>query len=155
MRADGTTITNTTPQGVINVGLFTLGKGNWIQNASSPGMNGVLPGFTATNRFQVNDGASFLRALSGDGAATPYAITDVYGLQGVGTYNSDLLSPIAPLLGSNFVLANNIDASITQSWVNNSGVAGFRPIGQKSGRSAKLYRRVRRCGPHHRQHLYQ
>ena len=50
-----------------------------------PGMGGVLPGFTATN-FAVNDGATFLRALSGDGAATPYAITDVYGLQGVGTY---------------------------------------------------------------------
>ena len=56
-----------------------------------------------------------MRALSGDGAATPYAITDVFGLQGVGTY-FDLLSPIAPLLGSNFVLANNIDASRTQNW---------------------------------------
>ena len=79
---------------------------------------------------QINDGASFLRALSGDGGATPYAITDVYGLQGVGTYNSDALSPIAPLLGSNFVLANNIDATITKLGRLDCGerLQAYRPI---------------------------
>ena len=64
-------------------------------------------------------GASFLRALSGDGAATPYAITDVYGLQGVGT--SSLLSPI-PASGQ-FVLSTT--STRNAKLVNNSG-GGFQ-----------------------------
>ena len=84
-------------------------------------MNGALPGFSASNFEIASSGASFLRVLSGDGGATPYAITDVFGLQGI-SYD-------ATLRASNFVLANNIDATGTQNWINSSSFSGFRPIG--------------------------
>ncbi len=94
----------------VNVKTFVLASGNWSQI-------GTLPGFSATN-FQVTSTARFVRALGGDGSlAAPYQITDIYGLQGMASN---------PLLDSNLVLANDIDASGTAGW--NSG-AGFRPIG--------------------------
>ena len=92
----------------INVGTFTLSRGNWLQNTP------LLPSFYAKD-FRLN-GGSFIRALGGDGSATtPWKLTDSYGVQGMGT-----------TLSGNFALANDIDASGTVNW--NSG-AGFNPIG--------------------------
>src|SRR5262249_13985605 len=64
----------------------------------------------------------FLRATGGDGSTTnPYQIADVYGLQGIGSSSS-----ARSLLGRNYELAGNIDASGTAGW---NGAAGFVPIG--------------------------
>ncbi|MFW2078173.1 beta strand repeat-containing protein, partial [Acinetobacter sp. ULE_I010] len=102
---------NISANDAINVGTFTLTKGNWLQNAP------LLPSFYAKD-FRLN-GGSFIRALGGDGsAATPWKLTDIYGVQGMGTK-----------LNGNFALANDIDASGTVNW--NSG-AGFNPIGNSS-----------------------
>ena len=95
----------------VSVGTFTLANGNWSQDTVS------LPSFTAQN-FVINNG-SFLRAAGGNGSGgSPYQITDVYGLQGIGSS--------AALLADNYVLANSINASGTANW---NGGAGFVPIG--------------------------
>jgi filamentous hemagglutinin family protein len=99
--------------GAVALNIFNLQSGNWSQVASN------LPTFSA-NDFRIGNPSfnfgpppTFVRALGGDGTTSaPYQITDVYGLQGIGT-------------GQSAVLANNIDASITAGW--NSG-AGFIPI---------------------------
>ncbi|RZG46810.1 GLUG motif-containing protein, partial [Acinetobacter wuhouensis] len=97
-----------TATGTVNVGTFILENGNWLQNAP------LLPSFKATD-FQLH-GGSFIRALGGAGTASnPYQLTDIYGVQGVGTKLKD-----------NFELANNIDASGTVNW---NGTSGFKPIG--------------------------
>ena len=102
-----------TATGAINVGRFVTDT-NWTQIGSN------LPAFYAGD-FRI-DGAQFIRALGGDGSsADPYQLTDVYGLQGMGS---------SGLLANSFVLANDIDASGTSGW--NSG-AGFDPIGTFSG----------------------
>jgi len=97
---------------------FTLVSGNWIQNSA------VLPEFAVKDfTIETEEGATFLRATGGDGltAATAYALTDIYGVQGVGT-----------LLDSHFKLANDIVAnaegagsSDTAVW---NGGEGFNPI---------------------------
>jgi len=98
----------------VNVGSFTLQNGAW--NQVSP----TLSTFFANN-FQIS-GGSFLRAAGGNGTSgSPYQITDVYGLQGIGS------SPT--LLAANYVLANSFNASATASW---NGGAGFVPIGNNS-----------------------
>ncbi|NCI79811.1 YDG domain-containing protein [Acinetobacter kanungonis] len=95
----------------INVGTFTLTKGNWLQNTA------ILPSFYARD-FRLS-GGSFVRALSGNGTSdSPWQLTDIFGVQGMGTK-----------LNGNFTLANDIDASGTVNW--NSG-AGFNPIGNGS-----------------------
>jgi filamentous hemagglutinin family protein len=110
--AAGSTIS---ASGAISVADFTLTSGNWVQNGSS------LPGFSAAN-FTI-DGGSFLRVLGGDGtSATRYRLTDIYGLQGVGSSTG--------YLSSYWTLANDIDASGTAGW---NGGAGFKPIGSGSG----------------------
>jgi filamentous hemagglutinin family protein len=110
-------ITATAP---INVGIFTLQNGSWIQVSAN------LPSFFA-NDFRIGNSTgppgfstvSFLRALGGNGASTsPYQIADVYGLQGIGS------SPA--LLSSSFSLATSIDATGSANW---NGGAGFVPIG--------------------------
>jgi filamentous hemagglutinin family protein len=98
--------------GAVDVGRFTLTNGNWEQ------INSTLPAFKVAD-FRIN-GGSFLRALIGDGGASVYQIADVYGLQGMAS---------STLLGKNFGLAGNIDASGTAQW--NDG-AGFVPIGNAS-----------------------
>ena len=104
-----------TATAAIDIGTFTLQSGSWSQVTPN------LPSFTA-NDFRIVNG-TFVRALSGDGtAAAPYQITDVYGLQGIGS------SPF--FLNSNWLLANNIIASGTADW--NAG-SGFIPIGQQNG----------------------
>lgn len=97
----------------VSVGSFSLNAGNWRQLGS-------LPAFAATD-FQLN-GGSFLRAAGGAGsAADPYRLSDIYGLQGIGSS--------AALLGSSYALTGNIDASGTAQW---NGGAGFKPIGDFS-----------------------
>src|SRR5215813_1393658 len=98
--------------GSVDVGTFTLKNGYWSQ------VGGDLPGFAAQD-FRLA-GGTFLRAEGGNGtSSSPYKIADIYGLQGIG-------SPSGYLLNKNFVLANNIDASVTKTW---NGGQGFVPIG--------------------------
>ena len=98
--------------GTVDVGAFTLLSGNWTQ------VSATLPSFNATD-FRLA-GGTFLRALSGDGSSgAPYAITDVYGLQGMDGYRS-----------GSFVLANDIDATGTARWNwDGTRYQGFMPIG--------------------------
>ncbi len=71
--AAGTTVTATAD---LSVARFTLASGDWTQNAAT------LPGFAAGD-FRVT-GGSFLRAAGGEGtAASPYRLTDIYGVQGM------------------------------------------------------------------------
>ena len=109
--ATGTIATGSS--GTVAVGLFDLISGSWSQIGAS------LPGFSATDfRFDPAN-ANFLRALAGDGTAVdPYQLNDVYGLQGMAAYS---------LLDDDFMLAVDIDASVTAAW--NAG-AGFLPIGK-------------------------
>jgi len=100
-----------TSNGGVNLGVLNLTGGTWSQVATS------LPSFSVTD-FRLSPGATFVRALGGDGSlATPYRITDVYGLQGLASTS---------LAGSRFVLANDINASSSAQW--NSGT-GFLSIG--------------------------
>src|SRR5471032_202069 len=94
-------------------GIFNLQAGNWSQV-------GTLPNFSAAD-FRIAGGSHFVRAVSGDGATSPYHLVDVYGLQGAGA-----------LLGSySYVLDNDIDASKTAHWnlVSGSTYSGFKPFG--------------------------
>ncbi len=128
-----------TDSGAINVGSFILTQGNWVQNSAT------LPTFTAAN-FEVlgvspTVTASFLRVLGGTGTtASPFQITDVYGLQGMaGGVNETTVNSLTGkatavgytnLLTASWVLANDIDASVTATW-NQDGSGtfeGFRPI---------------------------
>jgi filamentous hemagglutinin family protein len=96
----------------VKVGTFTLQNGNWTQ------VGPTLPAFSA-NDFRLK-GGTFLRAAGGTGSSTsPYAIVDVYGLQGIG-------SPSHLLLDKSFALGANVDAKATLNW---NGGAGFVPIG--------------------------
>jgi filamentous hemagglutinin family protein len=101
--------------GAVDVGLFNLINGGWSQNMSA------LPSFRATDfRFSF-DNASFRRVTSGDGTtATPFAIEDIYGLQGMASANQ---------IARRFVLTSDIDASGTALW--NAG-AGFDPISRSA-----------------------
>ncbi|SMC96269.1 beta strand repeat-containing protein [Sporomusa malonica] len=100
-----------TASAAVSVKTFTLNNGTWRQIAS------VLPAFSATD-FRPARGATFIRAIAGDGStASPYQISDVYGLQGVGGYN---------MVGKNHILVNDLDVSSAAAW--NSG-KGFNPIG--------------------------
>ena len=94
----------------VSVGTFMLTNGNWSQLGSS------LPSFSATD-FRLT-GGTFIRALGGDGSShSPYQITDVYGLQGIGSTG---------MLGYEYTVANDIVASGTSAW---DGGSGFAPIG--------------------------
>lgn len=99
-----------TSNGGVNLGVLNITGGTWRQVTTS------LPSFSVTD-FRLSPGATFVRALGGDGSlATPYRITDVYGLQGLASTS---------LAGSHFVLANDINASSSALW--NSGT-GFLSI---------------------------
>ena len=99
-----------TAPNAVNVATFTLQNGTWSQ------VSETLPTFSAGD-FRIA-GGTFIRALAGNGASeTPYQITDVYGLQGIGS---------AGMTSKYFVIADTIDAIGTANW--NDG-AGFRPIG--------------------------
>ena len=110
----------TTDGGAINVGLFGLGAGDWVQNPEAQPFLTALPGFAAAD-FRVSSDASFLRVAGGDGsAANPYRLVDIYGVQGI---NSDLY------LSDDFALANDIDAGVTDGWNDfGEGRSAFIPI---------------------------
>ena len=104
----------TTMTQAIDVANFTLESGQWLQSATS------LPAFTVADDFIISSGSTYnngfaaqftrLNTTSGNG------ISDIFGLQGIAT---------GPLT-TDYILTNNIDATVTQYW--NSG-AGFIPIG--------------------------
>ncbi|MEV4781539.1 YDG domain-containing protein [Burkholderia sp. LMU1-1-1.1] len=88
-------------------GAFTLAGGHWSQT-------GALPLFIAHD-FRL-DGGTFVRATGGNGgAATPYLLDDIYGLQGAGGLPASTW----------FSLNKDIDASGTINW--NAG-QGFAPL---------------------------
>lgn len=129
INAGSNSAVTTAAAGAINVNNFNLERGMWSQLTAS------LPVFNIYNNFQINSGSitpsaanttQFLRATGGTGAvATPYTLTDIYGVQGMGSS--------VTTLGNSFTLVNNIDASNTQNWVNAGGF-GFNPIGSASTR---------------------
>ncbi|WP_299362900.1 filamentous hemagglutinin N-terminal domain-containing protein [uncultured Paracoccus sp.] len=87
------------------------GASEWWQNAAT------LPAFSAAD-FGIGTDAGFLRASGGSGTpADPYVISDLYGLQGIGS---------AGYAGAHYTLGADIAAGGTRGW--NFG-AGFRPIG--------------------------
>ncbi|KRW95700.1 filamentous hemagglutinin N-terminal domain-containing protein, partial [Paracoccus sp. MKU1] len=89
------------------------GAAQWRQVAAT------LPGFSARD-FAISDTAGFLRARGGAGtSANRYVITDVYGLQGIGS---------AGYAGAHYALGADIAAAGTAAW--NLG-EGFRPIGSR------------------------
>src|SRR5579883_2181126 len=103
----------------ISVENFNLVQGQWYQS------NSTLPTFSISNNFQINSGTipnattQFLRVTGGAGTSgSPYQITDVYGLQGMGSNST--------LVADSYKLVNNIDASGTSTWNNNGG---FEPLG--------------------------
>jgi filamentous hemagglutinin family protein len=103
-----------TATAALSVGRFELTSGNWKQTATT------LPGFSATDFILT--GGTFLRAAGGAGTvANPYKLTDVFGLQGMGSSDA--------YRAANYQLANNIDASGTSGW---NGSAGFVPVGTDS-----------------------
>ncbi len=100
-----------TATGAISLARFTLQAGNWSQNTAT------LPAFSAGD-FEL-PGGTFVRATGGGGtAAAPYTLTDIYGVQGIGTS--------ATFRAASYQLAANIDAGQTATW--NAG-AGFVPVG--------------------------
>ncbi|VDC32762.1 filamentous hemagglutinin N-terminal domain-containing protein [Pseudogemmobacter humi] len=104
-----------TATGAVDVGSFWLEyDSNWRQ------LGADLPGFSAID-FSISSNASFLRATGGDGtAASPYILTDVYGLQGLGSVGFD---------AAHYLLGNDIDASGTRFWNPYEGVyRGFLSI---------------------------
>ncbi len=116
----GSTAKNITPSAsaAINVANFDLVEGNWKQNSAT------LPVFNVTNDFELNSGGgpsslvSFIRAIGGSGTTgSPYEITDIYGLEGIGS------SPTT--MGYSYELMNSINATGTATW---NGGAGFIPI---------------------------
>jgi hypothetical protein len=116
-------VSGTSIGGAINVNNFNITEGQWNQVGSS------LASFSVGNNFQINSGngqnvlSQFIRASSGAGTSlSPYAITDVYGLEGIGSNSTTL--------GYSYVLANNIDATATSNW--NSKI-GFVSLGSLTG----------------------
>jgi filamentous hemagglutinin family protein len=110
--APGATISMT---GALSANTFTLGSGSTWKQVSA-----TLPVFAITNNFSIT-GATFIRALGGDGIATPYRLADIYGVQGMGSVG---------MLANSYVLANDIDASVTAGWLDANGKpVGFAPIG--------------------------
>jgi filamentous hemagglutinin family protein len=109
----------------VNVANFNLLQGAWNQ------VNPNLPAFVVTSDFELNSGhflnvenlppapEQFIRALGGNGSsAHPYLLSDIYGVQGIGSN--------AATLGYSYQLANAINASTTSGW---NGTQGFLPIG--------------------------
>ncbi len=106
----GTTFAASGSSATVNTGTFILTGGTWSQIAST------LPSFSATD-FRIA-GGTFIRATGGDGSsATPYLLSDIYGMQGMGS---------AGMLGLNYTLTNNVDASGTSTW---SAGDGWKPVG--------------------------
>ena len=79
-----------------------------------------------------------MRVAGGAGTqAAPYVLTDVYGLQGMGSSTA--------LLDSHFVLGNDLDATGTARWsdfdgsnIDDGAIVGFVPIGDGVGFTGAL-----------------
>ena len=109
----------------INLANFYLEKGTFNEISTT------LPQFNVSNDFSLDPGnilpssnISFTRALGGSGTTiAPYLITDLYGLEGIGSS--------AATLADSYALVNDIDASPANNWNTNfeaySGT--FEPIG--------------------------
>lgn len=111
-------VITTSNAGSVDVDTFTLENGTWGQVVGQNGLTS-LPAFIATTHFRLQNSSTFERFAGGDGSSgNPYQVTDVYGLQGIG-------SPSNALLGDSFVQKNNINASATGA----GGGTGFKPIG--------------------------
>lgn len=103
----------TASSGVAVDGFRLNGPSQWQQNSAT------LPGFSARD-FGISPEAGFLRVRGGAGTtANRYVVTDIYGLQGVGSAGYE---------GAHYALGANIAAAGTAEW--NLG-AGFRPIGTR------------------------
>lgn len=154
----GNGFVTTGANGTIDVDNFTLKNGHWQQIVSpnapttkQPGLLAVLPAFNVSNDFQLQGTSTFERFNGGNGLLptakaptnAPYAIDDVYGLQGIG-------SPSGSLLGLNFIQDQDINSNTT-NWnggngdLNNAnpniqptGGAGFLPIGE-GGKTVKPF----------------
>ncbi|MYM41770.1 YDG domain-containing protein [Duganella qianjiadongensis] len=115
---DGQTVTASSALDIS--GTFSLQRGNWNQ------VSATLPAFSAGN-FVIGANSTFLRAKGGNGSsATPYLISDIYGLQGA-----------AGLAMSNsYTLTNNIDAAGTEDW---NSHAGFVPIGSEGNKYTGVF----------------
>ena len=139
--AAATDVISTSLAGTINVPNFILQRGAWVQLVNVGGNGGnlpqtlvngtltnVLPGFTATNDFEIDDG-TFLRADSGNGSTVYYGLEDIYGLQGVeGFLHSNFTLNGNTIYGSQQELNGSVGFD-TATW--NSG-EGFLPIGSES-----------------------
>jgi hypothetical protein len=136
--------------GSIDVDNFTLENGFWQQvvsanspTAANPGYLTALPDFTVTNDFQLLNTTTFSRFAGGTGtAASPFQITDIYSIQGIG-------SPSDHLLSYNYIQNNDIDIDPdtgvvtinTLNWNGGDGTtagAGFVPIGE-GGKSVEPF----------------
>ncbi len=112
--AGATDAITTGAAGSVDVSSFILQNGFWTQNSAS------LPGFAATYDFELQGSSTFLRVTGGNGGtSSPYEITDIYGLQGLG-------SPSASFTSADAELVNDITATGTSTW---NGGEGFVPIG--------------------------
>lgn len=121
--AGASDVISTGTSGTVNVNSFILQNGAWTQVVGQGSLSSAvsLPSFNSAHDFEIQ-GGTFLRATGGNGTgASPYQLTDIYGIQGmIGFLSSDFILISA---------SNNIDASSTVNW--NNG-AGFVPIGESS-----------------------
>lgn len=110
--------------GAITVGTLDLNTGDWIQVGDVARLE--------AGDFSLSFAATFLRAAGGDGAADPYQIFDIYGLQGLG---SSVDGGVTDYSASSYVLIDEIDASRTTDWRYDGEFSflGFRDLGDFSG----------------------
>lgn len=88
-----------------------IGASQWVQNSAS------LPEFTVRD-FTIGTEAGFLRVTDGTGTvADRYVVTDVYGLQGIGSVGHE---------DAHYALGADIAAGSSRAW---NSDAGFRAIG--------------------------
>jgi filamentous hemagglutinin family protein len=136
-----TDVISTSLAGAINVPNFILQRGAWVQLVNVGGNGGnlpqtlvngvltnVLPGFTATNDFEIDNG-TFLRADSGNGGTVYYGLEDIYGLQGMEGFLSSNFTLNGNTIYGSEREENGTTGFDTATW--NSG-EGFLPIGSES-----------------------
>jgi len=136
-----TDVISTSLAGAINVPNFILQRGAWVQLVNVGGNGGnlpqtlvngvltnVLPGFTATNDFEIDNG-TFLRADSGNGSTVYYGLEDIYGLQGMEGFLSSNFTLNGNTIYGSELEENGTTGFDTATW--NSG-EGFLPIGSES-----------------------
>lgn len=115
-------VITTLPGANVAVDLFRLNSGIWAQSSS------FNPSFSA-NDFQIGFDATFLRATGNGSVIDPYEVTDIFGLQGMG---SELLQGDGTGIpneqfdtGANFELGSDLDLSPTAAWNGGDGWAAL------------------------------